>query len=96
MRNILKALALSLGILSTASIALADGSTISSQGTQMPGSMMLGDDIKGGDGMPGMMGMMQMMQQMGPMMERCNEMMAAMTEHMKSPPRGSEAPEDNG
>jgi len=90
MRNTLKALALSLGILSTASIALADGSTTPSQGTQMPGSMMQGD------GMPGMMGMMQMMQQMGPMMERCNEMMAAMTEHMKSPPRGSETPEDNG
>ena len=96
MRNTLKALALSLGILSTASIALADGSTTPSQGTQMPGSVMQGDGMKGGDGMPGMMGMMQMMQQMGPMMERCNEMMAAMTQHMKSPPRGSETPEDNG
>lgn len=96
MRNTLKTLALSLGILSTASIALADGSTIPSQETQMPGPMMQGDGMKGGDGMPGMMGMMQMMQQMGPMMERCNEMIVAMTEHMKSPPRGSETPEDNG
>ncbi len=96
MRNTLKALALSLGILSTASIALADGSTPAGQGTQMPGSMMQGDGMKGGDAVSGMMGMMQMMQQMIPMMERCDQMMAAMTEHMKSAPHGSEAPEDNG
>ena len=52
--------------------------------------------MKGGDGMSGMMNMMKMMQQMEPMMERCNEMMAGMTEHMKSAPHGTKAPEDKG
>lgn len=87
MRNTLKALALSLGILGTASLALADSSTPPDQGAQMPGSMMQEDGMKGGDGMSGMMGMMQMMQQMGPMMDQCREMMATMTDHMKSSPQ---------
>lgn len=96
MRNTLKALALSLGILGTASIALADGATSPGQGTQKPGSMMQEDGMKSGDGMSGMMGMMKMMQQMEPMMERCNKMMSAMTEHMKSTPHGTETPEEKG
>ena len=96
MRNTLKALTLSLGILGTASIALADEATPPTQGAQKPGSMMHEDGMKGGDGMSGMMGMMKMMQQMEPMMERCNEMMAAMTEHMKSAPHRTETPEEKG
>lgn len=93
MRNTLKALALSLGILSTASMALAEESTSPGQETQTSESMMQGDDMSR---MMDMMQMMQMMQQMGPMMERCNKMMEAMTGHMNSTPGGPEAPEDNG
>ena len=96
MRTTLKALALSLGILGTASLGLADSPTAVNEGTQTPGSMMQGDGMKGPDGMSGMMGMMQMMQQMEPMMKRCNEMMSAMTEHMKSTPQGPEASEKKG
>jgi len=96
MRNTLKILTLSLGILGTASIALADGATSPGQGTQKPGAMIQEDGMKGGDGMSGMMDMMKMMQQMEPMMERCNEMMSGMTEHMKSAPHGTKAPEEKG
>ncbi len=52
--------------------------------------------MKGGDGMSGMMGMMKIMRQMEPMMEHCNEMLAGMTEGMKSAPHGTETPEDKG
>ena len=96
MRNTLKALTLSLGILGAASIALADEVTPPGQGTQKPGAMMQGDGMMGGDGMSGMMGMMKMMQQMEPMMERCNEMMAGMTEHIKSAPHATETPKEQG
>ena len=108
MRNTLKILALSLSILGTASIALADEAPSTGKGMQKPGSMMQedgmkgghdmkgGDAMKGGDGMSGMMGMMKMMQQMEPMMERCNEMMSGMTEHMKSAPHETKTPEDKG
>ncbi|WP_372071414.1 hypothetical protein P7L75_23180 [Tistrella mobilis] len=96
MRNTLKGVALSLGILGTASIALADDATSPGQEIHQPGSMMQDDSMKGGDGMSGMMGMMKMMQQMEPMMERCNEMMAAMTEHMKSMPHDTGAPKEKG
>lgn len=97
MRNVLKTLALSLGILGAASIALADSDkSPAGQGAQMPGSMMQGDGMKGND-MSGM-DMHKMMQQMGSMMERCDEMMAMKTEHMKSKsaPTETEAPEKKG
>lgn len=96
MRNTLKALTLSLGILGIASIALADEAASPGQGMQKPGAMMHEDGMKGGDGTSGMMDMMKMMQQMKPMMERCNEMMAGMTEHMKSVPDGTKTPEEKG
>ena len=80
-------------ILTTAAIAQETGSqapgrTMRNQNA-MPGNMMGGDT----SGMQGMMPMMQMMQQMGPMMEQCTETMAAMTEQMKSSPKGQD---DNG
>ncbi len=78
MRNTFKALAVIGGLFAATSLALADEQQPRQPEGQMPGMM------RGENGMPGMMGMMQQMQQMSPMMEQCREMMAAMTEHMKS------------
>lgn len=69
------------------------------RGEQSPSHMTpngggaVGGDMANMQGMMSMMQMMQMMQQMGPMMEQCTEMMAAMTEQMKSAPHGQD---DNG
>lgn len=53
-----------------------------SQTPDMQSPMMEHD---GNSGMGDMQGMMKMMSQMGPMMEQCTEMMAAMTDHMPQP-----------
>lgn len=87
MRNTLKTLAVVGGLFATTSLALADDRQPHQPEEQMPGMM------QGEDGMSDMMGMMQMMQQMGPMMAQCREMMAAMTDHMKSGPHGPESDE---
>jgi len=84
MRNTLKTLAVVGGLFATTSLALADDRQPHQPEEQMPGMM------QGEDGMSDMMGMMQ---QMGPMMAQCREMMAAMTDHMKSGPHGPESDE---
>lgn len=89
MRNTLKTLLVCGGLLAAASVALAQEATSPQAGDRMPGMMQNQD---GTSGMMGMMGMMQVMQQMGPMMEQCNKMMAAMTDHMKSTPRAPGTP----
>jgi len=80
MRHTLKTLAVVGGLFAATSVALADDRQPHQPEEQMPGMM------QGESGMSDMMGMMQMMQQMGPMMAQCREMMAAMTDHMKSGP----------
>ncbi|RCK45980.1 hypothetical protein TH25_17280 [Thalassospira profundimaris] len=75
MRNTFRALAVIGGLFAATSLALADEQQPRQPEGQMPGMMQ---------GKNGMSGMMQMMQQMGPMMEQCREMMAAMTEQIKS------------
>jgi hypothetical protein len=77
MNNSIKAFAVALGILGAASIAAAHGTSETAPSAPVPGMMQ--DQ--------GMMGMMGMMQQMGPMMERCDEMMAAMSDHMTTAPQ---------
>jgi signal recognition particle GTPase len=87
MRNTLRTLAVIGGLFVATFPALADEQRPHQAEGQMPGMM------QGENGMSGMMGMMQMMQQMGPMMEQCREMMAAMTDHMKSGPHATESDE---
>lgn len=96
----LKYLPVAMALLAVASIASAgepSGSTqdVTQQHAHSQDKGMMGDGGMGGD-MSGMMDMMQMMNKMGPMMERCNEMMEAMTDHMKTAPHSIETPEDNG
>lgn len=86
MRNIFKALAVIGGMFAATSLAFADGKQPQQPEVQMPGMM------QGEYGMSGMMGMTQMMRQRGPMMMQCREMMAAMTDHMKS---GSHEPDSH-
>ena len=63
-----------------------------------PNAQMQGEGAMNHDGMSGMkamMKMMEMMQQMEPMMERCNEMMAAMSEDHDSKSLDSGDTDDN-
>jgi hypothetical protein len=90
MRNTLKILLIGGGLVAAASMALAEKANSPKAEHQMPGMM------QNQGGMSGMMGMMQMMQQMGPMMEQCREMMATMTDHMKSAPRTPETQGNKG
>ncbi|ANK81408.1 MAG: hypothetical protein TEF_12645 [Rhizobiales bacterium NRL2] len=85
MRNTLKTLTVVGGLFAATSLAFADEQQPQQPKERMPGMMQ--DE----NGMSGMMGMMQMMQQMGPMMEECREMMAAMTDHMKSGPHAPDS-----
>jgi len=82
MYNIFKALAVIGGMFVATSPVLADEKQSQQPDVQMP--MMQGEE--------GMSGMMGMMQKMGPMMEQCRDMMAAMTDHMKS---GTNEPDSN-
>ena len=98
MRSTITATILVVGILGSTSVALAEHPHQPSQGWQMPGQMMPNERMMGRKGMSemmGMMGMMGMMSQMGPMFERCNEMMAAMTEQLNRVPRGPKSPPRN-
>lgn len=85
MNSSTKALVVALGMLGAASVASAHDTSQATPDSPMP-SMMQGQ---------GMMGMMGMMQQMGPMMEHCNEMMAAMTDHMSATPQAPAPLNDN-
>ncbi len=94
----MKVIPIAIALFAATSVAFAagpsnDAAKTPSQLSHMQENGMMGDG-KMGDGMSGMMDMMKMMQQMGPMMERCNEMMASMTDHMESTPKASEAPEN--
>jgi hypothetical protein len=95
MRNVVKMLVVALTVLGAVPVAAADDTQAPASATRQPG-MMQGQGMMGQDGMPGMMGMMRMMQQMGPMMERCAAMMAAMTDRMESAPDRAEPQDDNG
>ncbi|MET4808204.1 hypothetical protein ABIE63_003392 [Limibacillus sp. MBR-115] len=94
----MKVIPLAIALLAATSVAFAagpsdDAGKTPSQLSHMQENGMMGDE-KMGDGMSGMMDMMKMMQQMGPMMERCNEMMAAMADHMDSTPKAFGTPDD--
>lgn len=92
MFKIFKALAVIGGMFVATSLALADEKQPQQPDEQMP--MMQSEDgmsgmMQGEDGKSGMKGMMQ---KMGPMMEQCRDMMAAMSDHMKS---GTNEPDSN-
>ena len=76
----------------TAAYAQENKAPLSGQMMQhdaMPGNKQGGEM----SGMQGMMPMMKMMTQMGPMMEQCTKMMAAMNDRMDATPK---IPDDNG
>lgn len=79
MFKIVKVLALTVAMAGMASVSAIAGAEKSPGGTMEHGSMMQNDMQEGG-----MVGMMKMMQQMAPMMEKCNKMMSAMSDHMKA------------
>lgn len=89
----MKATPIAIALFAATSVAFAAGPSDDAAKTPSQLSHMQETGMMG-DGMSGMMDMMKMMQQMGPMMERCSEMMASMTDHMDSTPKASEAPED--
>jgi|TARA_R110002073_G_scaffold35500_2_gene103801 nicotinic acid phosphoribosyltransferase len=79
MFKIVKVLALTVAMAGMASVSAIAGAEKSPGGTMEHGSMMQ-NDMQEGE----MAGMMKMMQQMAPMMEKCNKMMSAMSDHMKA------------
>ena len=88
MKKTLSTLAILIALAAPFAVSAQDqGENGSGQMTQEglgQGGMMQGD-------MPGMMGMMS---EMGPMMEACTEMMAAMTEDMNQTDPGTPEPSD--
>ncbi len=79
MFKIVKVLALTVAMAGMASVSAIAGAEKSPGGTMEHGSMMQ-NDMQEGE----MAEMMKMMQQMAPMMEKCNKMMSAMSDHMKA------------
>lgn len=98
MHKTITAFVLAIGVLGLAPAALSDDMRSVTEeeaapNAQMPGKGMMNHD--GVSGMEGMMEMMKMMQKMEPMMERCNEMMAAMGEDQDSKSQDPGETDDN-
>lgn len=98
MHKTIIAFVLAVGVLGLAPAALSDDMKFVTKEKATSNAQMQGEGMMNHgemSGMEGMMEMMKMMRQMEPMMERCNEMMAAMREDHDSKSQDSREPDGN-